>query len=504
MSALTRAVGQGRALADVIAGISVALVLIPQSLAYAELAGLPPHLGLYAAGAAPILAAFFASSNYLQTGPTAMTSLLTFGALTSIAAVGSPEYVALAPLLALLVGAIRVILGLLRSGAIANFLSQPVILGFTIAAALLIFASQLPTALGVNPPAEGVTRRAWHALTHPGTWDPASMVITALSLVVFFGGRRIHALFPGVLIAVIAGLVFSVLTDFGGLTIGHVPEPRLPDLSMPFESVPSLLLPALLIALIGFAEPASISRTFAAMDRSRWDPNREMISQGVANLASGLSGAFPVGGSFSRSALGRMAGTRTRWAGAVTGATVLAFLPFATMLEPLPKAILGAIVIASVLKLMQFGKLFGLFRFSKPQAGIAVSTFLLTLLLEPHVEYAILAGVGLSILVHAWRELGVRVQSDWNEEAGTLTLCPHGVLWFASAPFVEEHFNALLSRHTAATRLVLDLGGLGRIDYTGALAVKGLMNEAKLAGLEVEVVEVPPQCEGLLGRVCGI
>ena len=487
---------------DVMAGLSVALVLVPQSLAYAELAGVPAHLGLYASAAAPILAAPFASSRYLQTGPTAMTSLLTLGALTPLALPGGTEYVGLAVLLALLVGVIRILIGLVRGGSAANFLSQPVIVGFTVAAALLIFASQLPTALGASAGAGGVGSRAWAALTAPGAWDLRAVGITAASIVVFFGGRRIHPRFPAVMVAALGGLAYSVATDFDGSTIGAVPPPALPSFDIPWASTPSLLVPAGLIALVGFAEPAAIARTFASMDRPRWDANRAMLSQGVANVAAGLSGGFPVGASFSRSALSRLAGTQTRWSGAVTGIAVLLFIPVAWVLAPLPKAVLAAIVIASILSLLGRARdLLPLWRASRPQAAIGLVTFALTLLLSPHVEYAVLAGVGLSLAVHVWRELSVTVEAE--HEGLSLTLRLNGVLWFASAPFVEEQFNAALAAHPDAQRLVLDLGGLGRIDYTGALAVKAVIDDARIAGLQVAVEDVPPQSAGLLRRVCG-
>ncbi len=487
---------------DALAGLSVALVLVPQSLAYAELAGVPAHLGLYASAAAPILAAPFASSRYLQTGPTAMTSLLTLGALTPLALVGGAEYVGLAVVLALLVGVLRVLIGVLRGGSAANFLSQPVILGFTVAAALLIFASQVPTALGVSVEAGGVGRRAWVAALSPAAWDLRAVGITAASIAVFFGGRRLHRRFPAVMVAALGGLAYSVATAYDGQRIGEVPPPALPTLDLPWASAPMLLLPAGMIALVGFAEPAAIARTFASMDRTRWDANRAMVSQGVANVAAGLSGGFPVGASFSRSALARGAGARTRWSGAITGLAVLLFLPFAWVLAPLPKAVLAAIVIASILSLLvRARELLPLWRASRPQAAIGVVTFALTLLLSPHVEYAVLAGVGLSIALHVWRELTVSV--DTEHEPGLLTLRLNGVLWFASAPFVEEQFNAALAAHPEATRLVLDLGGLGRIDYTGALAVKAVLEDARSAGLEVALEDVPPQTIGLLRRVCG-
>lgn len=323
---------------DVIAGVSVALVAIPQSLAYAELAGMPAQFGLYATALPSLLAALFVSSRYLQTGPVAVTALLTFGALSPIAEPLSSEYITLAALLALLVGALRVLLGVVRLGKVAYLLSPPVLIGFTTAAAVLILSSQLPKVFDLDPEVDGVIEGAAWSLVHVGDWRWSAMLFAAVALVLIFGGRRIHALFPGVLFAVIIGLVVSSATGYGGSIVGEL-EGGFISLGFDFDwgSTGKLIIPAIAIALVGFAEPSSIARTFAAADKEPWNANREMVSQGVANLASAVSGAFPVGGSFSRSSLNRLAGARTAWAGAITGAFVLLALPLTTMLRDLPR-----------------------------------------------------------------------------------------------------------------------------------------------------------------------
>jgi SulP family sulfate permease len=481
-------VGRG----DLIAGISVAFVLIPQALAYAELAGLPAYVGLYAAALPPLAASFFASSRYLQTGPVAMTALLTFGALSPLAAAGSPEWIELAALLALVVGVARIGLGLARAGVFAYFMSQPILLGFTSAAAILIISSQLPTALGVDAAGEKLLARAWWALTHPGHWETTALILSIVTVILVLGGRRLHKLFPGVLIAVIVGLVYSVADDYTGSTVGDVPEGFLPfSLALPWSDLPSLLIPGAVIALVGFAEPASIARMFAAQDRERWSPSKELISQGVANLAAGISGGFPVGGSFSRSSIARLAGGQSRWAGAITGLVVLAFLPIAGILGPLPRAVLAAIVIAAVYKLVELIDLARIFRVSRPQAMIAWVTFAATLVLSPRIELGVIVGVVLGIAVHLWRELVVRVDTDVI--GGELHLKPRGVLFYASAPPLNETLLDQLATHPDAGKLVIDLRRLGRIDYTGALSLRQVVEEAVAAGLEVRVIGVPAQ-----------
>lgn len=488
---------------DLVAGASVALVLIPQAMAYARLAGLPPHHGLYAAALPPVAAAFFASSPYLQTGPTAITSLLTLGALARFAPASTSEYVGAAALLALVVGVVRVVVGLLRAGAMAYLMSEPVLRGFVSAAALLIILSQLPGALGVDGEAGGVIAAALRAAVHPGAWEAASVVLAVVTVMVTLGARRVHPLVPGVLVAALIGLGFSVSTGYGGPTVGEIPAglPRL-SVGLPWHALPELLVPGAVIALVGFAEPASIARMYAAADRTPWDPNREFTSQGLANLVAGIFSGFPVGGSFGRSGVIRLAGGRTRRAGAVAGLIVLAFLPFADVLAALPLAVLSAIVIAAVtLDLARAGMLLGFWRLSRLQGVVAWATFALTLALAPHVEQAILVGIVLALAVHLWRELRLPLES-WTE-GDTMHVRPRGVLWFATAPGVEEELVRLFSCAGSVRRVVIHLGGLGRVDLTGALVLREVLRHARAAGLEAELADVPPHAYRVVGSVLG-
>jgi SulP family sulfate permease len=385
---------------DLIAGVSVALVAIPQSLAYAEIAGMPAQYGLYATALPSLLAALFVSSKYLQTGPVALTALLTFGALTPLATEQSEEYIALAALLALLVGALRVALGVARMGRVAYLLSPPVLIGFTTAAAILIASSQLPKVFDVSPDEGGVLQDAFWALTHPQHWEPVAMLFAAFTLALVFGGRRLHALFPGVLVAVVVGESIAALTGYEGSIVGQL-DGGFITLGFDFEwgSTADLIIPAIAIALVGFAEPAAIARTFARMDGDEWDPNREMVSQGVSNLASAVSGAFPVGGSFSRSSLNRLAGATSAWAGAITGAIVLIALPMTPILEDLPQAILGAVVIGAVIKLIDVKGLRELGRRSAWHLLVGAGTLVATLATAPRVERGVIIGVILSLAV---------------------------------------------------------------------------------------------------------
>ena len=250
-----------------------------------------------------------------------------------------------------------------------------------------------------------------------------------------------------------------------------------------------LLLPGAVIALVGFAEAASIARAFASEDRQRWDANREFLSQGAANLAAGLTSGFPVGGSFSRSSVNRLAGARSRWSGLVTGAGVLLFLPFAGVLAPLPTAVLAGIVIAAVSTLFRPRELLRLWALSRPQAVVGLGTFACTLLLAPHIEQAVLIGVVMAGAVHMWRELrpGVAARRDGD----TLYLEPSGVLWFGSAPALEDALLARLAEEPDVTRVVLNCSGLGRIDLTGAYGLAEMFEQVDRAGLEMEIEGVP-------------
>jgi len=476
---------------DVVAGTSVAMVAIPQSLAYAELAGLPAQIGLYASALPSLLAAAFVSSRYLQTGPVALTSLLTFGALSGLAVAETPEYVALAGLLAILVGAMRFLLGVVRLGSLAYLLSEPVLTGFTTGAAILILSSQLPRVFDLTPEGPTVLHRATSALFDVSNWSWAALAFALATAIIIGGGRRLHRLVPGVLVAVVLGVVVSSLSGYSGSTVGALTGGFVSlGFDFPWVSAPGLLLSALAIALVGFAEPSSIARTFAAEERQPWDANREMISQGVANLAAGVSGAFPVGGSFSRSSLNRLAGATSPWSGAISGALVLLALPLTPHLANLPGAVLGAIVIVAVIKLVKINQLVALFYQSRPQALVGVGTLAATLAFAPRVERGVLVGIALALAVHLYRELNVTGTSD--RVGDTLTVAPQGVLWFATVPQIDRLIRAEIAEHPDVAAIVLDFSGVGRLDFSGALALKRITDELAAAGMAIDIINVPP------------
>ena len=326
-------------------------MLVPQSLAYAQLAGMPAYRGLYAAALPPIAAALLASSPYLQTGPVALTSLLTFGALSALAPPGSDEYVALGILLALVVGVVRLAVGLLRAGVVAYLVSQPMLLGFLPAAAILIVASQLPTALGISPPEGGVLRQAGWSLGHPADWDAASLALALATIVLVVGGWRLHRLFPGVLLAVGIGPRLQPGDRLRRRAWSAASRAGLLDVTvdLPWDELPSLLVP-------GRGDRARRLHR-AVVDRA------DVRRAGAAALGRGSRVREPGRGQRRVRGRRRLPGRRLvlaqraqpqtpgrRRAGAAPspGSSCSRFLPFASSLAELPSAVLGGIVIAAV------------------------------------------------------------------------------------------------------------------------------------------------------------
>ncbi len=488
---------------DAVAGLSVALLIIPQSMAYAELAGLPSVHGLYASAVPLMAAGLLASCPYLQTGPVALTALLTHGAVATVVPAGSPEYVGAAALLALLVGLARIVVGLVQAGKVTYLMSQPVLRGFTSGAAILILLSQFPSTLGITGGSEeGLVRNTIRVLSSPGSWSPAAAILAALTAAVTLLARRIHRLFPGALVAVAGGVLFSVLVGYGGPVVGEIPGSLPPfSLALPWSLLPQLVVPAAVIALVGFAESTAISRSFATRDRVAWNPDREFVAQGAANLASGVFGGFPVDGSFSRSSLNHLSGAWSRWSGVVTGLAVLVFLPFAGLLSALPKAVLAGIVIAAVAGLVQPRLIVGVWKLSRIQALVVWFTLGMCLLLTPRIEQALLLGILLSLAIHVWRER--RAGFDSRREGSVLHLEVTGILWFASAPRLEEAIVEELNRNEGVTEVVLRLDGLGRIDLTGALALKRIVDAVGGSGVPATLAGVPPQARELIDNVFG-
>lgn len=467
----------------------MALVALPQALAYADLAGLPPVAGLHAIIPALLVAAPFLSARELQVGPVATTSLLTFGTLSALSVPSTPTWIALAALLALMVGLIRIGIGLLGWGRLAYLLSRPVLIGFLNAAAVLILLSQVPAVLGL-PAAGGVMGSAWQAVRAVPSWNLEAIAYAAGTVLIVHLARRVHPLVPGVLIAAALALLVSATTGYGGPVVGAVGDawPR-PRLDLPWQAAPRLAVGALVLALVGFSEAATIGRDLAARARRPWDPDREFVAQGVANVAAGLFGGFPVGASFSRSAVARLSGATSRWAGFVTGLALLAALPLVSLLDHLPSAVLAGVIIAAVTSLIRLRDLISVARDSRSQGVIAVSTFVLTLALAPRIDEAVMIGVMLAIGQHLRREQALGL--DVTRTDGVLRVALRGVLWYGNAQRLEEALPGLLAKHRDADVLVFDLAGCGRVDWSGAMTIREILDDAAELDMAGRLERVP-------------
>ena len=480
---------------DLLGGISVALVLIPQSLAYAALAGLPPEVGLFASAFPLLIFAIFASSPYLQTGPVALTSLLVAGALAGAGIEpGTEAYLGAAAILAIIVAVVRLIVGLFRLGSVVYLMAEPVAIGFTSAAGIVILASQLPRALGTALPPEiasrgnPIGRGAW-ALTNPSSWTVGAIAIFIVTVILMHGGRRLHRLFPGVLFAVIFALLVSRLTDYRAAVLQDI-EPGLPrlDLDLPWSSTGSLIVGGIVIALVGFAEPASIARMFANEDQSRWSSSREFFASGLANAVAGATGAYPVGGSFSRSFVNRFAGAETRLSGAITGLIVIAFLPFAGLLDGLPEAALGSIVVGAVASIVKPGRLIRILRRSPVQGSLALITFVATLVTPPNIQFGVIIGVIATFIFHVARPF--RVEQAPTPEGG-LSLRPRGLLWIGTNARFKRELDRIITSDPGSGPVVVDLAESVAIDAAIADAIAGGKAAAERKNRTLRVIHPP-------------
>ncbi|MAS41029.1 MAG: sodium-independent anion transporter [Porticoccaceae bacterium] len=506
---------------DLIAGLSVALVMVPQSLAYAQLAGFPPHYGLYAGMLPTIVAALFGSSPYLSTGAVALTGMLTAASVGPMAAAGSPAYLALGITLALIAGLIQLALGLLRQGWVLNLLSRPVFNGFINAATLLICFSQLPVLLGAPGPraSELATEaaRVIGALTSPH-WH--TLAFGLLSLAALRLLQRFAPRVPGVLVVVAATIALSHAIGFstsGGAVVGEIPR-ALPSLQLPalprWEQLGTLLPAAFVIALVSFLEAASSARRLGEQAGRAWNENQELIGQGLGKLAAACSGTLPTSASFSRSALSYKTGAQTGLAQIVSAlAVMLATLTLAQWLHELPKAVLAAIILHAVANLFDAPAMFRVWRIDRDDALAAWATFVATLVFAPNIHTGVLTGLLLSLALLIWRTmkprvalLGLHVDGTYRDLDRFGLEHPHpamailrfdGALRFVNtARFAESVEWA--RRAQPGIRVVLVAGsGINGIDSTG---VDSLMQLAEklgargqtlaLCGLKKQVIDV--------------
>ena len=623
--------------ADFMAGLTVALVLIPQSMAYAQLAGLPAYYGLYAAFLPVAVAALWGSSNQLGTGPVAVVSLLTASSLAVLAAPGSDQFIALAIMLSLVVGIIQLLLGVFKLGVIVNFLSHPVIVGFTNAAAIIIGLSQVSKLFGVPMGrSEHFINDIVGVLKQLGDTHLPTLAMGILAIALMWAIKKYAPKLPGVLIAVVVTTLLSWSIGFernangsleqiadpqlqavvqqsmtaakqvddlntqiaskaaalkaaekagennvgavqmeaelallrielsdaeaafakekaalrnlqvvrsadaegatlaiysaerapqgvtldetryrlrklnadgfklvgGGEVVGAIPE-GLPSIQMPslnLDALGSLLSAALVISLVGFMEAISIAKAVAARTKERIDPNQELIGQGMANVVGSFSQAFPVSGSFSRTAVNMNAGARTGMSSVITALIVLVALLFLTpLLYHLPQAVLAAIIIMAVVGLVNFKAVKHAWQASRHDGIAAGVTFVATLAFAPHLDKGIMVGAGLALGLYLYRTMSPRVAILGRYKDGTLrdlkvnpdlptskhvvAIRFDGSLYFANVPYFEDAMLEAISKNPDAKYVLVVGDAINELDASGEEVIHHLVERMHAAGV---------------------
>ena len=627
--------------ADLLSGLTVALVLIPQSMAYAQLAGMPSYYGLYAAFLPPMIAALFGSSRQLSTGPVAVVSLMTAASLAPLATAGSEGYIGYALLLSLIVGVFQFLLGVLRLGLVVNFLSHPVVNGFTNAGAIIIATSQLEKMFGVY-----VDGKAHHYETiievcksalHYTHWPTLVFGVGAFTLM--FALKKMAPKVPNVLVAVVLTTVIAWATGFqhdttaaidtiqspkaremitafnaameakpalekkqtdvalvldearkahdnmailnaehesnriqleirevshkaaeqrkelrdllfkavpgdggslafhlagelpdgagddgrtwrikvgnkplqtaelkmmgGGAVVGDIPK-GLPSLSVPaidMRAISHLLASAVIISLLGFMEAISIAKAMAAKTGQRLDPNQELIGQGLANILGSMSNAYPVSGSFSRSAVNLQSGAMTGLSSLFTSATVaLVLLFFTPLLYHLPQSVLAAVIMMAVIGLINASGFIHAWKAKRYDGIISVISFLMTLAFAPHLDKGIMIGVGLSLAVFLYKSMRPTVTSLSRFEDESLRdsvvhglrQCQYidmirfdGPLFFANASYLEDQISARMENKKDLKHIVIVANGMNDIDASGEEVLSLVVANVRSAGMDI-------------------
>jgi len=505
----TKALLQG----ELLAGMTLGLMLLPQGVAYAALAGMPLIAGIYASLLPVAVAVLWSSSTRLGVGPTALTSLLIGASLTGMASPGSAHWVTLAVWMALLSGLLQWLLGLLRFGWLLNLVTSPVLGGFTQAAAWLILASQLPALLGL--------RTTWHALMLDPSlnhFDGRALVFGLGSLALLLLARRWRSSFPAAVLVIVLAAFASWrmgYADAAGAVVGHLPS-GLPKLALPgwlsWGELGALVMPVLVVTLVSFLETASSAKVEHAKDGTRWNENQDLIAHGMAKMVAGLCGSFATSASFSRSAINLYAGAKSGWATLFALVLVLAVLLWLTpALYHVPQAVLAAVVVTAVTGLIQPMSMLRLWRISKVETGIGLATFALTLATAPRMYWGVLAGLLMNLshfLYHRLHpriiEVGLHADGSlrdrylWNLPLlapDVLALRMDAELDFASANALERRVTDELTARPALRHVCLFALPINRIDVTGVEAFVRLHHLLQTRGgvLHVSGLKLPVQ-----------
>ena len=527
--------------ADIVAGVTVGFVIVPQSMAYAQLAGLGPQYGLYASFLPVLIGAIMGSSRQLSTGPVAVVSLLTAAALGEIVTDPS-SYAVYAALLALIVGLFQFSLGILRMGFVINFLSHPVVTGFTNAAAIIIGASQLPKVFGIRvinsndtewvswcqplsfiERMENVDSNGLHTIcnadqsyetiarlleaalfyTHLPTLAMALMGV--LGIVVL---QRFFPRMPAILTVAVISTAASFLIDYeamGGAIVNSIDIDGLFSFKIPsfdFNAMGTLFIYAITISLIGFMEAISVAKSMAATTKQRLDVNQELIGQGLSNIASSFFQGYAVSGSFSRSAVNLTAGAVTGFSSVVTAIIVgLTILWLTPLLYHLPQATLAAIILMSVVNLVHFSPLRHAWKVEKHDGWVGLLTFIMTLIFAPHLENGIAFGIIMSLGLFLYRtmepnftELSVQKGSiiasrfidDTTKVSNAVKIAKwSGSLYFANAAYFETKLLELISKNEELKYIIVDVASIVQVDASGEQVLRNLVESCSDSGVEI-------------------
>ena len=511
---------------DLVAAVIVTIMLIPQSLAYALLAGLPAEIGLYASILPLVAYAIFGTSRALAVGPVAVVSLMTAAAVGNIAAQGTEEYIAAAIILAFLSGLMLTVLGVFRLGFLANFLSHPVIAGFISASGILIAASQLGQILGISAGGHNLVELLHNLFSHLGDTNLITLAIGAGATAFLFWVRKglkplllgrgvpprladiVAKAGPVAAVAVTTALAWGFgLAERGVAIVGDIPQ-GLPPFTVPdfdAEIWASLAGSAALISIIGFVESVSVAQTLAAKRRQRIDPDQELVGLGASNIASAISGGFPVTGGFARSVVNFDAGAETPAAGAFTAVGILlAALLLTPFLYFLPKATLAATIIVAVLSLVDLGILRRTWAYSKADFSAVFATIFVTLAFG--VEAGVSSGVALSILLFLYKtsrphiaEVGLvpgtqhfrnirrhRVETD----PSVVTIRIDESLYFANARYLEDYIYDRVVGDKAIRHVVLMCSAVNEIDMSALESLEALNQRLSEIGITLHLSEV--------------
>jgi SulP family sulfate permease len=508
---------------DVIAGVTTAVMLIPQSMGYAMLAGLPPIYGLYSALVPLLIYGLFGTSRQLAVGPVAMVSLLVAAGVGAVAETGSAGFIAYAVLLALMVGVLQLTMGVARLGFLVNFLSHPVISGFTSAAALIIGFSQLKHIMGVAiPRSHHVHTTIGYAIAHAAETHRVTLLIGVLSVAALVALKKFAPMFPRAL-AVVALSSLAVwglgLHQSGVAIVGQVPD-GLPPLTMPGVDVAVMrqLFPiALAISLVGFMESVAVAKRYARENKYEVDANKELVGLGLANIAGSFTQAYPVTGGFSRTAVNAQAGARTGLAGVLTAAVVaLALLFFTPLFYFLPKAVLAAIIMSAVFGLIDVAEVRHLWKVKRSDLAMLLLTFAATLTLG--IEQGILVGVGSSLAVlvlkttrpHVARlgrlpgtEVYRNVERYREAETtdGILALRLDAQVYFGNVNFLKETLDEHERAESAPVHtVVLDASGINQIDASGEVALREILDGYRCRDVDLLLANVKGPVRDVLKR----